>query len=323
MKWKYIFNDPVKLQKEFITTLKNRYEQVKNTCARKKRNDRKISLQASHIYWMQNQHIAFCPSFKAATSTWLNNLIQISNISIQEKERVKTKYPALIEQLRHLGAINPNQAKWSKYISLLNQTHNLTGFIVVRHPFDRLVSAYRDKLERDNSWYHPHFGKHFVQKYRQKAIKALGKDFFNATNNFGTLLKVSENRRPSSEFASFWEFAQAVIERYKMDEHWMPISEYCSICDPVNLKAFKYFLKFETLKNEEELFLKYFHWDKKINRLEALNENHANELSGNDLSRLYFSILSEQQIVKLYKVYEQDFLLFDYIFQINDLNFPL
>ena len=187
----------------------------------------------------------------------------------------------LIAQLRHLGAINPNGGKWSKFISSLNQTHNLTGFMVVRHPFDRLVSVYRDKLERDNSWYHPRYGKFFVQRYRRKARKALGNDFFSKANNFGTLLKVSGNKKHNLNLASFWEFAQAVIDRYKMDEHWMPISEYCSICDPVNLKAFKYFLKFENLGIEEELFLKYFQWDKYIIKTEALNENHSNELSGN------------------------------------------
>ena len=133
---------------------------------------------------MQKQHIAYCPSFKSATSTWLNNLVQISNRSQTEIERVKQKYAfAPIDQIRHLGAINPSRSKWSDYVSSLNQSHNLTGFMVVRHPFDRMVSAFRDKLERNKPWYHQHYGEHFVKRYRQQAIKVLGNDLFNEANN--------------------------------------------------------------------------------------------------------------------------------------------
>lgn len=315
--------DQVERQKEFMDLLNQRYKKVKSMCAKIYPMTLKSFTYAKHIYWMKSQHIAYCPSFKSATSTWLNNLIQISNYPKEEKEKVKLKYPAFIEQLRRLGAINPDNRKWLNYISRRNETDDFIGFMVVRHPFDRLVSAYRDKIERDNSWYHPHFGKYFVQKYRRQAIKVLGKDFFNQTNNFGTVTNVPQNRRPSSEFASFWEFAQAVIDRYKMDEHWMPISSYCSICSPINIKAFRYYLKFEYLEREEELFIKRFHWDDKINKTERINENNSNKLSGNDLTRLYFSILSKEQIKGLYNVYKQDFLLFDYKFSINDLQFPM
>ena len=88
------------------------------------------------------------------------------------------------------------------------------------------------------SAYHQHYGEHFVKRYRQKAIQVLGNDFFNETNNFGTLTDVKDNLRPSSEFASFWEFAQSVIDRHKIDDHWVSIHEYCSICDPLIIKAF-------------------------------------------------------------------------------------
>ena len=138
--------------------------------------------------------------------------------------------------------------------------------MVVRHPFHRLVSAYRDKIERDNLWYHPHFGKHFVQKYSRKAIQVLGKDFFNGTNNFGAVMNIPKSLRPSSEFASFWEFAQAVVDSYKMDEHWIPISSYCSICSPINIKAFRYCLKFEYLDKEEELLIKNLIGMKKLTK---------------------------------------------------------
>lgn len=185
-----------------------------------------------------------------------------------------------------------------------------------------MVSAYRDKLERNNAWFQKLYGQPFVSKYRQQAVKVLGIDFFNETNNFGTVMNVPKNGRRSSQLPSFWEFAQSVIDRYKMNVHWVPITEFCSICDPLNIKAFKYFLKFENLDHEEMLFINENHWETTIAKTEKLNKNWSGNLYGNDLTRLYFSILSDQQINKLYEFYKQDFLLFKYKFEINNLTFP-
>ena len=100
--------------------------------------------------------------------------------------------------------------------------------MVVRHPLERLVSAYRSKIERNNvvePYYYETYGKHFVKKYRERATRALGKDYFRKSDNFGTAVKVNDNRRPNSDLPSFWGFSQDVIDRYKLDEHWVPINE--------------------------------------------------------------------------------------------------
>ena len=197
---------------------------------------------------------------------------------------------------------------------------------MLRHPFERLVSAYRDKLERNNimePYYYNTFGKHFVKKYREKAKTALGEEYFTEINNFGTPLKVKDNRRQNADLPTFWEFAQSVIDGYKMDEHWEPIYKYCSICNPSSLKAFEYVLKFENLLSEEKKFLEYHRWNISEKDILKLNINRPDTISDDQLTKLYFSSLSQDQIIGLYKVYELDFLLFDYTFQFNDLNLPM
>ena len=278
-------------------------------------------------YWLKNENVAYCPVFKSATTTWRNHLIDLLNqthVSKKEKQNKKERIQ-LHQQLLDLGAVNPSTVDWTRYINALPLHNNFTGFIVVRHPFERLVSAFRDKLERNNleePFYYRKFGKYFVDKYRKRAIDALGKDYFTEENNFGTPLKVLDNRRPNADLPSFWEFAQSVIERYKIDEHWMPINEFCSVCNRITLKAFHYILKFEELEREESAFIKHCNWKLSNYKGFKLNNNHPDEIPGDELTQIYFSILSKEQIKSLHEMYEPDFLLFNYTFQIDDLVFP-
>ena len=130
------------------------------------------SLNAQHIYWLKNENIVYCPIFKSATSTWRDRLIALLNQTHSGKVgkviNDSNKRVRVHDKLLQLGAINPKSHDFVNYINGLPEIHNLTAFMVVRHPFERLVSAYRDKLERNNleePFYYNRLGKYFVQKY--------------------------------------------------------------------------------------------------------------------------------------------------------------
>ena len=131
-------------------------------------------------------------------------------------------------------------------------------------------------MERNNlaePYYYKNYGKYFVEKYRENAINVLGTDYFTETNNFGTPIKVEDNRRPNADLPTFWEFSQSVIDGYKMDEHWTPINEYCAICDNISLKAYQYILKYEELDREEDEFLR-IKWNKILKTRSTINVNY-------------------------------------------------
>ena len=204
------------------------------------------------------------------------NQLKIGNVNTNASMNNNLAQNGVHEKLMQLGAVKPKSKEFMKFINALPEKHNFTGFIVVRHPFDRLVSAFRDKLERnlEDPYYYDNFGRHFVDKYRTQAIKELGIEYFDKENNFGTPMKVLNNRRPNADLPSFWEFVQAIIDRYRMDEHWVPIYQFCSICNPTAMKGFKYILKFEQLETEEMMFLNHVKWSVHGQQLRKLNANH-------------------------------------------------
>lgn len=322
-------SDVKEKQKSFVDIMNSRTKQVSHVCTSTNLQTKTNYLRTSNMYWLQNQNVAYCPVFKSATSTWRNHLATLLNQTyIGDRMAIhdinKSKAISVHEKLMKLGAIKPKSKEFMTYINNLPETNNFTGFIVVRHPFDRLVSAFRDKLERrlEEPFYYDNFGKYFVDKYREQAIKELGIEYFNKENNFGTPLKVMNNGRPNADLPSFWEFAQSIIDRYKMDEHWVPIYQFCSVCNPTAMKGFRYILKFEELESEEMMFLSHVKWNVIESQTKKLNSYHPNDLLADELTKLYFSILSKEQIIGLYQVYELDFLLFNYTFSFKDLHFP-
>ena len=314
---------------KFLDIMNSRTKLVARVCSSAYPNGVTNYLRTSNIYWLRNQNVAYCPIFKSATSTWRSHLVNllsysyVGDASLSIDENISQPI-GLHEKLIQRGAVKPKSKEFMKFINNLPQKHNFTGFIVVRHPFERLVSAFRDKLERylEEPYYYENFGRHFVDKYRTQAIKELGIEYFNKENNFGTPMKVLNNRRPNADLPSFWEFAQAIIDRYKMDEHWVPIYQFCSICNPTAMKGFKYILKFEQLETEEMMFLNHVKWDVHGEQLGKLNANHPDDLPAEKLTQLYFSMLSKEQIINLYHVYELDFSLFNYTFTIEDIHLP-
>ena len=52
----------------------------------------------------------------------------------------------------------------------LTQHETTTSFIIVRHPFDRLVSAFRDKLERSNQGYYSIQQGYYMRKYGKEIV---------------------------------------------------------------------------------------------------------------------------------------------------------
>ncbi len=109
----------------------------------------------------------------------------------------------------------------------LQKYHKL---ILVRHPLDRLISAYHEKFIV-NAVYPKALNKTIMRKFGAKAV-----NFVNGVPRI-----------------SFHQFLKLIIY-YRKDRHWLP---YMDICQPCNIQ-YDSILKLETLQTDLEQVLPLF-----------------------------------------------------------------
>ena len=113
-------------------------------------------------------------------------------------------------------------------------TQNPVTFIIVRHPYERLLSAYRDKFENKKKYYYHNYGKFMISQFRHRGIRRFGKEFYQITKNDKRNYKIpylnAVQRRLDDPTPTFWEFTRYIIEHKILNEHWRPASLMCSLC---------------------------------------------------------------------------------------------
>ncbi|KAL1122115.1 hypothetical protein AAG570_003521 [Ranatra chinensis] len=159
--------------------------------------------------------------------------------------------------------------------------------LVVRHPFERLLSAYRDKLENTNLGFE-HGTKHFYKKYGAKIVKKY---------------------RAAGKEPTFKEFVRYLIDIDLLnyaDDHWIPYYLFCTPC----LVEYDFVAKVETLWRDQSYVINSTRLRGKIRPgwRHSTKNGHGNE----SIAAVYFSQLTRSDVERLYQKYRLDFELFDY-----------
>ena len=161
--------------------------------------------------WDVVNHLVYCPIAKVASTTWFSNFLAWSHIK-------RANVPHVLKQFEEVGSRNgKGKDNWEgeaggrgirtlarlhgiansitshlvphRYIyqapeasdleGLTTQFKENTGFLIVRHPFVRLVSAYEDKMLSPHPFpyaYHHRFGQQAIQEPNRCDLQGAGGD---------------------------------------------------------------------------------------------------------------------------------------------------
>ena len=151
-------------------------------------------------------------------------------------------------------------------------------FFFVREPFERLLSAYRDKFIGKTTQYYANKGREIVTKR------------YNA----------SDHDRPT--FDEFTSYIDAIPDTSIWDMHWRPAHETCYPC-AIN---YDYVGNFETVKEDADYILRKLHLDEMVEFPSFIGSKTSEKL------HTYYSQIPLDRIIRLAEIYRVDFDMFGY-----------
>jgi len=214
--------------------------------------------------WDVVNHLVYCPIAKVASTTWFSNFLAWSHIK-------RANVPHVLKQFEEAGSKNgKGKDNWegeaggrgirtlARYVyqapeardldELTAQFHEHTGFLIVRHPFVRLVSAYEDKMLNPHPY--PYAYHHRVQEEIKAARggRRVKIRFPEDVLQSGRFQKMLESRGSDKAVTmedlltqpSFSEFVDWLVQNRTGKENtpvawaeenaWLPYYAVCPVC---------------------------------------------------------------------------------------------
>jgi hypothetical protein len=221
----------------------------------------------------------YCTIGKAASSSWRKvilvaaGVIKVDNLDSLRYTSVRKKGLRYLRSLRHHKG---------KQISFY--LDNYFKFMFVRHPFDRLVSAYRDKFRMQPDYFKK-YGRKIIEQYRGANASA-------------------ESLQTGND-VTFVEFIRFLVDGGTKDPdlHWSPQH---SLCRPCEIK-YDFIGHYETLWTDAKIVL---------TKLGVANNITFPQWLSNktivDSYQAMFASVPQQYVVQLRQIYAKDFELFGY-----------
>ncbi|XP_067402408.1 carbohydrate sulfotransferase 9 [Emydura macquarii macquarii] len=235
----------------------------------------------SRIYVEDRHKILYCEVPKAGCSNWKRILMVLNGLA----SSAYSISHDTVHYGKHLKKLDSYDLK-----GIQTRLNTYTKTIFVRDPMEKLVSAFRDKFEHPNSYYHPVFGKAIIKKYR---------------------LDPDEEALKTGSGVKFKEFIQYLLDTQRpvgMDIHWEQISKLCYPC----LINYDFIGKFETLEEDANYFLQLIGAPAELKFPHFKDRHSSDERTNTEVVRQYLKELSSTQRQLTYDFYYLDYLMFNY-----------
>ena len=230
---------------------------------------------------MDHKHkVVYCPVQKAGCSTWKTILANITSSG-------KVKPNMTLGQLRGFHATI--QRYGLRKVKYTDDLAHYTKLLIVRHPMDRLVSAYWDKMRGTDKTFNK-YAYNVVAKYRT-----------NKTN--------------SDPFPTFEEFVQMIFSKSGLsyNQHW---DRFFMKSNPCYIH-YDYILKLETMAKDMEMFLSEVYHISQVNS--DIKLNSASTLTDTDKNTYskklgIYGELPQELVQKLLSYFKYEHQFFGYSF---------
>ena len=139
-------------------------EHIRSVCLKNKLNTR-LPVALKDFMVEKKHKIAYCRNAKAGTSTWMQHFNALLDPEYQKKiSYIRPDKKVVPEKRKKIDLHNvvPRHFSVHKQTGMMLNFESLKKyfsdneyltFSFVRHPFDRIVSAYKDKAEREGKEY--------------------------------------------------------------------------------------------------------------------------------------------------------------------------
>ncbi|NXK20672.1 CHST9 sulfotransferase, partial [Arenaria interpres] len=230
---------------------------------------------ASQLFVEHNHKFIYCEVPKVGCSNWKRTIFLLQANLHAEASEIEHDFIHQTSAIRRLVSYRP--AKQQDFLK------NYTKVMFTRHPLERLVSAYRDKLLHSEPYYSD-----------------------TVANQIRAMFRKNKN---SSEKVSFQEFVNFIIAKPpdSLDIHWKPMF---LLCDPCNIH-YDILGKYETLGLDSEHVLKVIGAPESL-QYPSLKRYGSEKRTNGYITLEYLRQLNSEQIEKINKLYHMDFLLFNY-----------
>ncbi|XP_010005133.1 PREDICTED: carbohydrate sulfotransferase 9 [Chaetura pelagica] len=235
----------------------------------------------SRIYVEDRHKVLYCEVPKAGCSNWKRVLMVLNGLAASTHNISHDD----VHYGKHLRKLDSYDLK-----GIYTRLNTYTKTIFVRDPMERLVSAFRDKFEHPNSYYHPVFGKAIIKKYRHNA---------------------NEEALKTGSGVKFREFIQYLLDSHRpvgMDIHWEQVSKLCYPC----LINYDFIGKFETLEEDANYFLQLVGAPPDLKFPKFKDRHSSDERTSTEVVRQYLKELSKEERQLTYDFYYLDYLMFNY-----------
>lgn len=221
--------------------------------------------------------LLYCRIPKVACTNWKRVLLIMNGLL----EGNKSYFDLPKTLLRRLTKYTPDEIRF--------RLDNYYKIVFVREPFERLLSAFSDKLVNTvNDTYRKRYGREIVRQYRK-----------NPTNE-------SLQRGHDVTFDEFVTYLldPRTAETGPFDIHWRQYHELCRPC----LIRYDFIGKYETLAEDADFVLSQLGVRKGV----SFPKGPRRRVKTSDLVAEKFSSVSAADVHRLWKLYSIDFDMFNY-----------